>query len=58
MAEPMLILALDEIFIRGSEGERQLARLARDLILLAGNVPRVKTYIDNEAVRVLDEGER
>lgn len=57
MAEPMLINSLDMIITAGTENERQLATMCRELIRIAGDTPAVKKYIDAEAVRVLNEGE-
>jgi len=58
MAEPMLIQSLSHIIANGTESERQLAQLCRRLIILTGNNPKVKEYLDMEAVRVLEEGDR
>jgi hypothetical protein len=55
MAEPMLIKSLEQIVVNGTPGERQLANLCWDLIKLTGNNPKVKEYIDMQAVQVLDE---
>ena len=57
MAEPMLVKSLNQIIDNGGEGERQLAQLAKDLIVLTGSNPKVKEYIDVQAVRVLEEGD-
>jgi len=51
----MLIQSLNHIIRNGATGERQLAQLCKDLIGLAGNNPKVKEYIDMQAVQVLDE---
>ncbi len=55
MAEPMLIRSLDHIIDNGFKGESQLASLCKDLIRLAGDQPKVKEYIDMQAVKALDE---
>jgi len=55
MAEPMLVKSLEQIIANGHANERQLARLCKDLIRLAGDQRKIKEYIDMQAVQVLDE---
>jgi hypothetical protein len=58
MAEPMLVAALNTIIDVGTEGERQLALMLKDLIQLTGDQEKVMKYISQEAARVLDEEPR
>jgi len=46
---------LEQIIANGHANERQLARLCKDLIRLAGDQRKIKEYIDMQAVQVLDE---
>jgi hypothetical protein len=55
MAEPMLVGALEMVILAGTDNERQLAQMCKDLIQLAGNQETVRNYINQEAIRVLDE---
>ena len=51
----MLVKSLEQIIFCGRPAERQLAQLCKDLLLIAGDQPKVKEYIDMQAVQVLDE---
>ena len=55
MAEKALVKSLNHIIDNGMPGERKLAQLCKDLIGLTGHNPKVKEYIDMQAVQVLDE---
>jgi len=58
MAEPSLRGALENIIQYHRESDvGQLAQLCLDLILIAGTYPEVKAYLDQQAVKVLDESE-
>lgn len=55
MAEPMLVQSLNQIIDSGHPAIRQVAQLCKDLIVLTGDDPKVKRYIDMQAVKTLDE---
>jgi hypothetical protein len=55
MVEPLLIEALCLYILRGTTQERQLANLAKDLIGIAGDDPRVIEYLNKSAAGVLDD---
>jgi len=55
MAENILIEALDQYIEDGHQNERQLANLAKDLIQLAGDDPRVIAYLNMKTGSVMNE---
>ncbi len=54
MVEEALVGSVQIYIDRGTPNERQLARLAKDLIDLAGDDPRVVEYINIKAAKIMN----